>query len=184
MKLNSKNQGFTLLEAIVAIAILLVAVTSASGLILSSLQNVHVTKNRVVAAYLAQEGIEVVRAIRDTSWINGLDYNANLTPSPTPYCAQYDSTVLTSGPCDYNIYWDGTNPAPAGAYTHDSSAEPTIFTREILITALTNPENDPTCVGPDPAVLQVLSTVSWSGPSAGSITVEDRLYDWLQSNPC
>lgn len=173
MKLNSKNQGFTLLEAIVAIAILLVAVTSASGLVLSSLQNLHVTKNRVIAAYLAQEGIEVVRAIRDENWINGRDYDVELTPSLTPYCVRYDSTVLISGPCDYNIYQDG-------AYTHDSSAEPTIFTREILITALPNPEDD-TTVDPDPDVLQILSTVSWGGPSAGSITVEDRLYDWRAS---
>lgn len=170
------NEGFTLLEAIISIAILLVAVTSASGLILGSMQGLHVTKNRVAAAYLAQEGIEVVRNIRDTSWIEGVSYSNKLGEtgsSDDPYCIDYDSTTLISPPCDYRLYINSQ-----GRYTHSSSgATPTTFERRIVIKYLDNPEDDPD-VNPDPPVLQVLSIVNWIDANGGSITVEDRLYDW------
>ncbi|MEX0877639.1 MAG: prepilin-type N-terminal cleavage/methylation domain-containing protein [Candidatus Spechtbacterales bacterium] len=172
---KNKNEGFTLLEAIIAIAVLLVAVTSASGLVISSLQGLHMTRNRVTAAYLAQEGIEVVRNIRDTNWINGNPYNAGLGESINAYCIEYNGTGLISPPCGdgYKLYLN-----PSGFYVHNSAgADTTPFERRIFITYLVNPEDDP-AVDPDPPLIQIESVVSWGGAGGGSITVEDRLYDW------
>lgn len=61
--------GFTIIEVIAAVFILTVGVVgvfSAVNYALSATQNIS---SRLIAAYLAQEGIEVVRNIRDGNWL-------------------------------------------------------------------------------------------------------------------
>ncbi len=49
--------------------ILAFGVMFSSAIIGSSLGNVHIAKNRVVAVNIAREGIEAMRNIRDTNWL-------------------------------------------------------------------------------------------------------------------
>ncbi|MBN2096154.1 hypothetical protein JW752_02010 [Candidatus Peregrinibacteria bacterium] len=70
MRLSLKNRGGeSILEAIIAMTILSFGVMFSSAIIGSSLGNVHIAKNRVVAVNIAREGIEAVRNIRDTNWL-------------------------------------------------------------------------------------------------------------------
>ena len=77
--LSKTIAGFTLLETLVAISLLLISVVGPLGLISRSLANAFVAKDRVVASFLAEEGIEYVRSIRDsnmlneTGWLNGVE---------------------------------------------------------------------------------------------------------------
>ena len=61
--------GFTLLETIVALGIILGGVTGAFGLAIKGLSIASVSKNKLIAVNLAQEGIELVRRIRDNNTI-------------------------------------------------------------------------------------------------------------------
>jgi len=61
--------GFTILEVMAAIFILTIGIGGAFLLVRQSLSAASVNKNRLIAAYLAQEGIEIVRNIRDTNWL-------------------------------------------------------------------------------------------------------------------
>ncbi len=62
---KKNNGGFTLIESLVSIAIVLIAVMAPLTLIMNSITSVSQSKNRVVATFLAEEVIENFRAYRD-----------------------------------------------------------------------------------------------------------------------
>lgn len=75
----------TLLEALVAISILLIIIGPASALYVASIRTVAVNRNDLVAASLAKEGLEVIRNIRDTNLIRFSSKKAtcwNTKPDP------------------------------------------------------------------------------------------------------
>lgn len=61
-----KNTGFTLVEVLVAIAIFSLAVLSMMVILGGSLSHINYAKKKTTATYLAQEGIEYIRNLRDT----------------------------------------------------------------------------------------------------------------------
>ena len=124
-KLNSK--GFTLIEALVSLVILTIALGPA--LILSSniSSTASVIQNNLIAANLAQEGVEVIRALRDASWYNGLSFDIGLADGI--YRTDWNSNILITL---------GSNPplkVSDGLYNYSSGTE-TMFKRTITITKI------------------------------------------------
>jgi type II secretory pathway pseudopilin PulG len=71
MRYTRHNQkGQTLLELLVALFILVLVLTATVALIVSSINAGRESRNRLIAANLAREGIEIVRNIRDSNWID------------------------------------------------------------------------------------------------------------------
>lgn len=69
------KNGFTIIEVIIAILVLsigVMGVLSAFYVIVFLSQN---SVDRFIATYLAQEGIEIVRNIRDTNWLTSNEWN-------------------------------------------------------------------------------------------------------------
>ena len=64
---SDRKQGFTLIETMVALAIFSVSVVSLIVMTSQGVANVSLAKNKLIASYLAQEGIEVVRNNRDSN---------------------------------------------------------------------------------------------------------------------
>lgn len=79
------SPGQTLLEAVVAIGIILTAVIGSSTLIVSSITAGRASQNRTEAANYAREGIEIIRSMRDSNWlkIEQNEYSIPLTVPPT-----------------------------------------------------------------------------------------------------
>jgi len=81
IKLNSKK-GFTLLEALVAISILMVAVVAPITIAQKGLSSSIYSKNQMIASYLAQDAIEYIKNKRDQNvindpagdWLSGLEF--------------------------------------------------------------------------------------------------------------
>lgn len=72
MKKNTKrNRGFSMIEVIVAIFVFAVGITAVMSLISKEIFLLRSVDDRLTAIYLAQEGIEIIRNIRDENWING-----------------------------------------------------------------------------------------------------------------
>ena len=66
-----KNQkGFTLTEVMIGMMILTVAIVSATQLLIGIMNSNKAIIHNLQAYYLAQEGIEAVRNIRDTNWLH------------------------------------------------------------------------------------------------------------------
>jgi prepilin-type N-terminal cleavage/methylation domain-containing protein len=83
-KYNSKKttRGFTLVETLVAISILVLALTGPLTIISQALKASYYSRDQIVAFYLAQESMEYIRNIRDEnslktgasvdSWLDGI----------------------------------------------------------------------------------------------------------------
>lgn len=71
-----KRGGFTLTEVMIGIMILTVAIVSATNLLIGLVQTNRNNLTTMQAYYLAQEGLEAVRNIRDTNWLNNTDWLA------------------------------------------------------------------------------------------------------------
>ncbi len=70
-KFNIKNKGFTLVETLVAIAILSLAITGPMVIAQKGVSSSIYARDEVTAFYLAQEAVEYVRNVRDTNRIAG-----------------------------------------------------------------------------------------------------------------
>ena len=76
-------KGFTLIETLVAIAIMMLAIAGPLTIAHKAVQSALYAKDQITAYYLAQDAIEFVRSVRDnnliatnagtvTDWLNGL----------------------------------------------------------------------------------------------------------------
>lgn len=84
---KQKNKGFTILETLVAITIILIAITGPLDIIAHSLKASYYSRDEVTAFYLAQEAIEYARNQRDNkeldpntlvdNWLTGVTGNAD-----------------------------------------------------------------------------------------------------------
>lgn len=93
------NKGQTLIEVLIAFATLAVIITSATLAVISSLTNAEFVKNQHLAQQYSQQGLEIIRSMRDD------DYGSFLTLSnpenlPQPdrviyYCMAAGCTSLT-----------------------------------------------------------------------------------------
>jgi type II secretory pathway pseudopilin PulG len=69
IKLKIWRRGESLVETLVAIFILALGATGSLALIMSSIQTTEKIEDRVLATNLAREGLEGVRVVRDTNWL-------------------------------------------------------------------------------------------------------------------
>lgn len=74
-----KSPAFTLLEVLIAVFVLLIGVVGSVDLITTSFSQVLVNESKLTATYLAAEGLEIVRNIRDNNINNGLSWNDGLS---------------------------------------------------------------------------------------------------------
>lgn len=63
---KQKNTGFTLIETMIAVFILVIAMQGMLGLIASSLFSARYAKNDITANYLIEEAVDYIRNNRDT----------------------------------------------------------------------------------------------------------------------
>lgn len=74
MKKYRLKKGFSMPEVIVAIAIVVLIIVSASNLLISSLRANNTNVNQIIAYNLAQEALEGFRNIRDGYWLHNQDW--------------------------------------------------------------------------------------------------------------
>lgn len=145
-----------MLELMIAMAVMSVGILGVMNLMIATVGSVGDTRERVIAANLAQEGAEITLNIRNTNWIAGNAYDEGLGAGT--WCADSADQNLTA--CgSYALRWDGS------FYTHDLG-EDTDFSRRIVIASGSDGTNQ---------FLRVQSIVEWNNES---ITAETHLYDW------
>lgn len=159
LKLNKNNKGFTLLETIVAVGVIMVGLIAVLVLINSSLFYVSLIKDRLVAANLNSESLEVVRNIRDNNWLQNLSWNNGL--SNGDYNVAYNSLSLSPF-ANTELLIDASN----GLYNY-SNGSPSGFKRKISISNLSSYE------------LRASSTVTWQRKGNNyTNSAEEHLFNW------
>jgi len=76
-KISANEKGFSLTEVMIAIMILTVAIISATSLLVGLISSNKNNVKTLQAYYLAQEGVEAVRNIRDTNWLQNQNWMDN-----------------------------------------------------------------------------------------------------------
>lgn len=98
-----KNQGFGLLEIVIASAIAAGTIFSLSFVFLISHKLAAESSNKVRANFLAEEGLEALRLLRDQSWsanLSGLNAGTNYYLSFEPSSSLWGIDVANPGPID------------------------------------------------------------------------------------
>jgi prepilin-type N-terminal cleavage/methylation domain-containing protein len=136
-----KNKGFTIIEVLIAsliISTMMIAVMSATSI---GIQLSERALRQVQASMLAEEGVEVIKIIRDNGWtsISGLSTN-------TDYYISFDS--------NWHVWTIGTT--PVGPIDE-------IFTRKIVFSNVSRDSNDDIASSGsiDTGIKKVSVTVSW-----------------------
>jgi len=176
LKINSMNlkskknqRGFTLFEVIVGIYIILMSLTGSMALITYVMANSSASVNRVIAANLAQEGLEVVRNMRDlaseaggqTGW--NYWFSCNCSPPDGDWRVQYNDVSSLASDWDRFLLFD----ASTGLYQYQTGAE-TIFKRKINVQRLAS--------GVEAIVT---AEVSWTEKERNySVKADSRLWNW------
>jgi type II secretory pathway pseudopilin PulG len=120
VKKRDIQTGFTLIEALVAIGIVLLGVTAAFSSAQFGLSSTSAVRNRVTAMYLAQEAIEGVKNMKDS---NVLKLSAGVTPAPdwldgiNPNHTNMPCSSLSNQTCGYDI----GNGATSGSFARCAS---------------------------------------------------------------
>jgi len=167
MRHIANKKGFSLLEVIIAIFVITIGIIGVANLISYSISGVAVAKSQIIAAALAQEGLEIVRNIRDSNWLAGIAWTSGLDTCADGCQVQYNSVGLLAL---------GGNPVlnidSSGFYLYDVTKPSTLFRRKITITCIGTP-----C---DSAYeIKVVSEVTWSQRGRSfNVNAEDRLYNW------
>ena len=84
-KKQNIDKGYTLIEVILVIAITGVTFTTLYSLYASTVKRSVDSRYEVIASNLAQEGVEIVRNIRDENVMLNRDINDSLTGACRPY---------------------------------------------------------------------------------------------------
>lgn len=95
-----KKKGFTIIELLITTAILTVGLISVVSIIITSFTKSVSLSKELTASYLAQEGFEIVRRIRDDTYnvkYNDMSFDAEDTSDPvgtTPKILDIDATFV------------------------------------------------------------------------------------------
>lgn len=181
IKINNKEtrNGFTLVETLVAIGILVLAVTGAFSAAQMGITTSTYSKNQVIAFYLAQDGVEFIRNIRDNNGLKGQAWLTDISSNSSDPCyfnntCTVDPTAVSPNP---NIIRcsGGSGSCPSlkqdtnGIYGYVSGTD-TIFRREIQLTSINDHE------------ISILVSVIWrKGLVDRSFRIRENIFDWQTS---
>ena len=95
MKISKKNSGFSFLETIISVFLISIGMIAVVGLMVNALRESMDSRDQVVATLLSQEGIELVRNLRDNNWVNDRDsFDSSVGfPNSSRSDCRIDSTV-------------------------------------------------------------------------------------------
>jgi hypothetical protein len=175
-KNNRRRRGQSLIEALVALTILMVALLGIEALLTRSFLLDRVTADQTKATYLASEGIEIAKSLIDHDVYEDIATGGNAGGwghclPPGDYQLDF-MTVNCPSPNNFDGTPLGFDPT-MGLYSYDhglygGTLTPTDFVRRIHITE------------PSANEIDVESTVTWSTGSVidQSLTLEDQFYNW------
>lgn len=180
---NNTN-GFSLLSVLIAAMMVSTGSIAAASLVVRADQVAVQAQERFVAVQIAREGLELVRARRDSNWFGRAGDAARtwmdgLCEQPVfmldANMVRTGETVIEVDPASTaagRLYLIPVTAGRGGEWTHQAEvpAKPTQYERIISLD----------CARKDEGVVQVTSLVRWAGrPGQPRVILKEELYDWL-----
>jgi len=177
-RMNKKTKkGFTLVETFIAITVLIVSLVGPLSIAADSLKSAYYARDEITAFYLAQEGLEYVRALRDQNylaspaqpWLTGItDCLSSVGANPPNVSCQVDFPNFSHSVCANNLCTALV--VDSNGLFNTQNGTKSNFTRTLTIVPVAG-TSDEVAVG---------VTVSWV--SAGinrSFKLSEHLFNWL-----
>jgi len=173
---SANSTGFTLVEALIAISVMIVGILSGVVLVTRVLYNSVIIKDRLTASFLAQEGMELVRQIRDTNfleilagtsdnWRDGLSTGRYIIETKVE-SGEPIQLVPVEGEVP-NLFYDSNHKI----YNYNDLGTKTSFNREIQIEDISS----------QPDEIRVKVIMKWQTKGINfELKAEDHLFNWLK----
>jgi len=153
------SAGFTLVEVLVSILVFGLAFTAIFYILATNISDADLIKDNFIASGLVQEGMEVVRNIRDNDWHTNKPFGTSIPDGV--YRVQWNSQSLM--PFDDSYLKKDNN---TGFFSYSTGAD-TFFKRTVTISTVSSIEK------------RVVVTVTWKEKGRPmSVSAEDHLFDW------
>lgn len=180
---TTSESGFTLVETLVAIAIFASSVTALISISGRGVNDNVFVKNKLIASYLAQEGVELVRNIRDTRaleigtsdyWLSFLSNDSGIgdcysTDGSDACMIDGSAQTIAALPCLNGVCDPLTYEEDENLYGYFFPEE-TIFTRTIQVLPVNGGTSE----------VRVRSTVTWNqGSRTFTTSYQYALFNWL-----
>lgn len=177
---GNSMKGFTIIETLIALTMLMLVTTGVIFALGNNIKSTAGSDVRIQAELLADEGLELVRAIKDTNLLTKKNMNTDITSSATygAMCMSPSTCYVTNDgvgvpvliPCSGTCPYIRTS---ALGYGYQASATDTVFRRSISVEVVrTN------SVG-QPVELRVTSTVTYPERGATvSAVAKTQLTEW------
>jgi prepilin-type N-terminal cleavage/methylation domain-containing protein len=169
-----KNSGFTIIESLVAVAILVTVIIGATGVMQSGISSYIFSKDQIAAFYLAQEGFEQIRNLRDENRLNSRDWLYDIAENSSDPC--YFGSACTVSPVETSSATRCSSPGSCpnlrqdpdtGFFGYNTLWNETIFRREIELSSINADE------------VAVTVTVDWhKGVLSRQFKARENLLDW------
>ncbi len=183
--LTAKREGFTLVETLVALSIFTLSVLALMVALGGGLKSTQFAKSKITASYLAQEGVELMRNMRDTfvlydggetGWANFLTHVSECDQKGCIFHTEeldYGNqdqpiTDITLTSCGGNICPPLYFHENEGSYDYDATPPGTVvsqFRRHIRIEVV------------NPHEARIHSFVFW-GEENNSVGFIENIFDW------
>jgi len=174
------RRGFTLVETLVAISIFTMSILALLSVLSQGISNTHYAKTKMTGLYLAQEGIEYIRNMRDTfvlySERTGNDwtkFRAKLASCNLGNECGIDNGALSTDPSF--IFKCSSGASGCKLYLNNGNYNATTgnesgFVRKIWAEVI-DPDKE----------IKIFSSVSWNqGSGAYNITLSENLFNWVE----
>lgn len=168
------TQGFTLVETLVAILLLTLSISGPLYVAQQSFTSAKIARDQTVARFLAQEGVELVRAYRDTNTLSSRDWLNGLETCKTQYgCYMHHTNngLELVGACSESGCPALNYNRIDSAYSYDSGSNytPSNYTRTIIIEDIETDKDT-----------QVTVEVFWNDRGVErSVRTQEYLFNWL-----
>ncbi len=168
---KSKISGFSILEVMIATMIIAMVLVGVISLVLQNIKVQYINRNVLIAAVLAQEGMEIVRNIRDENWlIPGNNWNEDLGEgSSRRFIVDLRGRTSITDTANIDASAAKLNIDGSGFYWHGAGTA-TVFYRLIDVQPISAAGEN---------YLDVKSTVRWKERNQNDDNVvETYIYDW------
>ena len=163
--LGKNNPGFSILEIVVAIFIITMGLVGVLSLITQNIQVEYINKNNLIASQLAQEGLELIRNIRDNNWLAGNDWDYGIEPDN--YIVDYIGNISSVADIGEARLQQRDDVGEEGYYWHEASDPDSMFSRLITIAQASS------------ELLNISCLIQWEDRGQTYKYVADTiLYDW------
>lgn len=132
--LSVKNKkGFSLLEVLISVFVLGVGTTAVMMLMVSNIKYSANSRDQIIASGLSQEGIELVRNMRDNNFVLGKKaFDNAYFPNDNKTNCKVDKNSTDVKACDSGVNHKKLYYSSGGYYNHDSGSE-TKYRRNIAV---------------------------------------------------